>query len=62
VRYYNWNNAIDAQQLVENISALGIVPKYHQVIGPSATRTEVIAKVRASPICQPLKTSSGPNP
>lgn len=58
VRYYNWVNAIDAQQLVENISALGIVPKYHQVIGPSTTRAEVIAKVRASPICQPLVISS----
>ena len=58
VRYYNWNNAIDARQLVEQIAALGIVPKYHQVIGPSTTRAEVIAKVRASPICQPLSLSS----
>ena len=58
LRFYNWINAIDARQQVENVSALGILPNYDLVIGPAATRADVIAKVRASPICQPLALSS----
>lgn len=62
LRFYSWVNAIDARQVVEQISALGILPKYTLVSSPAATRTDVIAKVRASQMCQPLALSTEPAP
>jgi hypothetical protein len=58
LRFYSWVNGIDARQEVEQMSALGILPNFTFLLGPTATRADVIANMRASPICQPLALSS----
>ena len=55
LRYYNWNNGIDARQQYDQITAMGISPSYQMIFDrDGGTRAQVVDKVAKSKICQPL--------
>jgi len=57
LRFYSWNNGIDARQQLDQITALGIAANYRMIFdGNGGTRAQVVEGVAKHPICQSLGT------
>ena len=55
LRFYNWNNGIDARQQYELITALGIRPSYRMIFDrDGVTWAQVVVGNGKKAICQPL--------
>lgn len=55
LRFYSWNNGIDARQQLDQITALGIAPNYRMIFDDNGgTRAQVVEGVAKHQICQSL--------